>query len=81
MMSGPVRAELGLPPTPKNGDELSGIPANLDQTYSAVKVAQARLMQTAAELGSFHSFGESPDRDARRVLQARLVRQYRYDLG
>jgi membrane fusion protein, multidrug efflux system len=56
-----VRAELGLPPTPKNGDALSGIPANLDQTYSAVKVAQARLMQTAAELGSFHSFNESPD--------------------
>jgi len=56
-----VRAELGLPSTPKNGDELSGIPANLDQTYSAVKVAQARLMQTAAELGSFHSFRESPD--------------------
>ena len=60
MMSAAVRAELGLPPTPKNGDDLSGIPANLDQTYSAVKVAQARLMQTAAELGSFHSFGESP---------------------
>ncbi len=56
-----VRAELGLPPTPKNGDELSGIPANLDQTYSAVKVAQARLMQTAAELGVFHSFNETPD--------------------
>jgi membrane fusion protein, multidrug efflux system len=56
-----VRAELGLPPTPKNGDGLNGIPATLDQTYSAVKVAQARLMQTAAELGSFHSFKESPD--------------------
>jgi len=56
-----VRAELGLPPTPKNGNELSGIPANLDQTYSAVKAAQTRLMQTAAELGSFHSFNESPD--------------------
>jgi membrane fusion protein (multidrug efflux system) len=56
-----VRAELGLPITPKNGDNLSGIPANLDQTCSAVKVAQARLMQTAAELGSFHSFKESPD--------------------
>jgi membrane fusion protein (multidrug efflux system) len=55
-----VRAELGLPPTPRNGDELSGIPANLDQTYSAVKVAQDRLMQTAAELGSFHSFKDSP---------------------
>jgi membrane fusion protein, multidrug efflux system len=55
-----VRAGLGLP-TSKNGDNLSGIPANLDQTHSAVKVAQARLMQTAAELGSFHSFKESPD--------------------
>ncbi|HTT75313.1 MAG TPA: HlyD family secretion protein [Candidatus Binataceae bacterium] len=56
-----VRAELGLPVTPKNGDELSGIPPNLDQTYSAVKAAQARLMQTAAELGVFHSFNESPE--------------------
>ncbi len=58
---GQVRAELGLPPTPKNGNELSGIPANLDQTYSAVKTAQTRLMQTAAQLGVFHSFNESPD--------------------
>jgi membrane fusion protein, multidrug efflux system len=57
---GAVRAELGLAAASKNGDELSGIPANLDQTYSAVKVAQNRLMQTAAELGSFHSFSESP---------------------
>ncbi len=56
-----VRAELGLRSTPQNGDYLNGIPANLDQTYSAVKVAQDRLMQTAAELGSFHSFKESPD--------------------
>ncbi|HEV2171411.1 MAG TPA: HlyD family secretion protein [Candidatus Binatus sp.] len=58
---GAVRAELGLASTSKSGDDLSGIPANLEQTYSAVKVAQARLMQTAAELGSFHSFKESPD--------------------
>jgi membrane fusion protein, multidrug efflux system len=58
---GAVRAELGLAATPKSGDVLSGIPANLDQTYSAVKVAQSRLMQTAAELGSFHSFNESPE--------------------
>src|SRR5271163_5305788 len=40
-----VRAELGLAAASKNGDELNGIPANLDQTYSAVKVAQNRLMQ------------------------------------
>jgi membrane fusion protein (multidrug efflux system) len=58
---GAVRAELGLAGTSKNGDELSGIPANLDQTYSAVKVAQARLMQTASELGVLHSFNQSPD--------------------
>jgi membrane fusion protein (multidrug efflux system) len=58
---GAVRAELGLAATSKNGDELSGIPANLDQTYSAVKVAQARLMQTASELGVLHSFNQSPD--------------------
>jgi membrane fusion protein (multidrug efflux system) len=58
---GAVRAELGLAATSKNGDELSGIPANLDQTYSAVKVAQARLMQTASELGIIHSFNESLD--------------------
>jgi membrane fusion protein, multidrug efflux system len=57
---GAVRAELGLAAISKNGDELSGIPANLDQTHSAVKVAQDRLMQTAAQLGSFHSFNESP---------------------
>ena len=56
-----VRAELGLQPTPKNGNDLSGIPANLDQTYSAVKVAQERLMQTAAELGVFQPFKETPD--------------------
>jgi membrane fusion protein (multidrug efflux system) len=56
-----VRAGLGLAPAPKNGNDLTGIPANLDQTYSAVKVAQSRLMQTAAELGSYHSFKESPD--------------------
>jgi membrane fusion protein (multidrug efflux system) len=58
---GAARAELGLAATSKSGDELSGIPANLDQTYSAVKVAQARLMQTTAQLGVIHSFTESPD--------------------
>ena len=56
-----VRAQLGLPVTPKSASALSGIPANLDQNYSAVKTAQARLMQTASELGVFHSFKESPD--------------------
>jgi membrane fusion protein (multidrug efflux system) len=56
-----VRAALGLPQKPAHGDALSGVPPALDQTYSKVKEAQARLMQTAAQLGVFHSFDESPN--------------------
>jgi membrane fusion protein, multidrug efflux system len=56
-----VRAGLGLPKKPAHGNNLSDVPPALDQTYSKVKEAQARLMQTAAQLGSFHSFQESPD--------------------
>ena len=56
-----IRAALGLPQKPAHGGDLSGVPPALDETYSKVKEAQARLMQTAAQLGSFHSFQESPD--------------------
>jgi membrane fusion protein (multidrug efflux system) len=55
-----IRAALGLPEKPAHGDGLSDVPPALDQTYSKVKEAQTRLMQTAAQLGSFHSFQESP---------------------
>ena len=55
-----VRAALGLPQKPARGDNLSDVPPAMDQTYSKVKEVQFRLMQTAAELGSFHSFQESP---------------------
>ena len=56
-----IRAALGLPEKPAHGDDLSDVPPALDQTYSKVKEAQFRLMQTAAQLGSFHSFQESPE--------------------
>ena len=56
-----VRAALGLSQRPAHGDALSDVPPALDQTYSKVKEAQARLMQTAAQLGVFHSFDESPN--------------------
>jgi len=56
-----VRAALGLSQKPAHGDALSDVPPALDQTYSKVKEAQARLMQTAAQLGIFHSFDESPN--------------------
>ena len=55
-----IRAGLGLPEKPAHGDNLSDVPPALDQTYSKVKEAQTRLMQTAAQLGSYHSFQESP---------------------
>src|SRR5262249_45824811 len=55
-----VRAALGLSQKPAHGNNLSDVPPALDETYSKVKQAQARLMQTAAQLGVFHSFEESP---------------------
>ncbi len=56
-----IRAGLGLPEKPTHGDNLSDVPAALDKTYSNVKEAQFRLVQTAAQLGSFHSFEDSPN--------------------
>ncbi len=55
-----IRASLGLPAKPANGEDLAEVPADLDQTYSAVKEAQFRLMQTAAQLGVVQSFAASP---------------------
>jgi len=55
-----IRARLGLPAKPEAGDDLSEIPADLAQTFSAVKEAQGRLMQTAAQLGVVYSFDASP---------------------
>ena len=55
-----IRAGLGLPATPAAGDDLTEVPADLDQTYSAVKEAQGRLQQTAAQLGVVPSFDKSP---------------------
>lgn len=55
-----VRAALGLPQKPPHGDNLSDVPPALNQTYSTVKEAQYRLAQTAAQLGSFHRFDETP---------------------
>ncbi|HBZ68780.1 MAG TPA: HlyD family secretion protein [Deltaproteobacteria bacterium] len=56
-----IRAALGLPAQPKPGEDLAHVPADIDQTFSAVKEAQSRLLQTTAQLGVAHSFNESPD--------------------
>jgi membrane fusion protein, multidrug efflux system len=54
-----VRVSLGLPAQPESGD-LSEVPADLDQTFSSVKAAQAALIKTAAQLGVAHSYEELP---------------------
>src|SRR6266852_5775692 len=55
-----VRVALGLPDKPEKGDDLAHVPANLDQTFSTVRQAQASLLQAAAQLGISDSFNKSP---------------------
>jgi membrane fusion protein (multidrug efflux system) len=55
-----IRAALGLPPKPATGNDLAEVPADLDQTFSGIKEAQFRLMQTAAQLGVIYPFDASP---------------------
>jgi len=55
-----LRADLGLPTKPQTDDDLAEVPADLDETYSAVKEAQGRLQQTVAQLGVITSFDKSP---------------------
>jgi membrane fusion protein (multidrug efflux system) len=46
-----VRATLGLPPQPNNGEYLADVPPDLDETFSDVRAAFADLVQTMAQLG------------------------------
>jgi membrane fusion protein, multidrug efflux system len=53
------RVSLGLVGQPESGD-LSEVPADIDQTFSSVREAQAALIQTAAQLGVAHSYAQLP---------------------
>jgi membrane fusion protein, multidrug efflux system len=55
-----VRASLGLPAQPDGGAGLDQVPPDLDQTFSSVLVAQADLIESAAQLGVIHSYDQSP---------------------
>ena len=55
-----VRASLGLAPVPPSGNDLAQVPPDLNQTFSSVREAQAKLMQAAAALGVTGSFNNSP---------------------
>ena len=43
-----VRVSLGLPPQPESGTDLTKVPDDLNQTFSSVREAQAKLMQAAS---------------------------------
>jgi membrane fusion protein, multidrug efflux system len=53
------RVSLGLVAQPESGD-LGEAPADIDQTFSSVREAQAALIQTAAQLGVAHSYEQLP---------------------
>jgi len=53
------RVSLGLVAQPENGN-LGEVPADIDQTFSSVREAQAALIQTAAQLGVSHSYEQLP---------------------
>jgi membrane fusion protein, multidrug efflux system len=46
-----LRASLGLSAIPKKGKELTDVPDQLDQTFSAVQSSLATLLQSAAQFG------------------------------
>jgi membrane fusion protein (multidrug efflux system) len=46
-----ARVGLGLPARPPTGRPLTDVPADVEQTYSGVRVALAELVQSAAQLG------------------------------
>jgi membrane fusion protein (multidrug efflux system) len=53
------RVSLGLLAQPESGN-LGEVPADIDQTFSSVRQAQASLIETTAQLGIVHSYEELP---------------------
>jgi membrane fusion protein, multidrug efflux system len=53
------RVSLGLVARPESR-ELGEVPADIDQTFSSLGVAQAALIQTAGELGVAHAHEQLP---------------------
>ncbi|MGZ5900071.1 MAG: efflux RND transporter periplasmic adaptor subunit [Reyranella sp.] len=55
-----TRVSLGLKTLPLESKELGQVPPDLDQTFSAVREAQAALIESAAQLGVLHSYDQTP---------------------
>jgi membrane fusion protein, multidrug efflux system len=80
-----TRVGLGLPAQPDPGHDLGDVPADLDQTFSAVRQADGQLRQSAAQLGYFPTtwnatpkqlldefYKQDPERNLDRII-ARLI--------
>jgi len=61
-----IRVTLGLKADPGPGESLTSVPDDLDQTFSSVREAQARLIQASAQLGIVTPFEQTP----REMLEA-----------
>jgi membrane fusion protein (multidrug efflux system) len=55
-----TRVSLGLKTLPLDSKELGQVPPDLDQTFSAVREAQAALIESAAQLGVLESYNQTP---------------------
>ena len=55
-----TRVSLGLKTLPLESPDLGKVPPDLDQNFSAVREAQAALIQSAAQLGVLHSYNQTP---------------------
>jgi len=55
-----IRVSLGLPANPVAPDTLTSVPGDLDQNFSSVREAQARLIQIAAQMGIVTPFEQTP---------------------
>jgi membrane fusion protein (multidrug efflux system) len=58
-----ARATLGLPSQPAEGNDLTSVPADLDQTFSSVREALSQLMQSASQLGVSSSSWDMKPKD------------------
>src|SRR5262249_37510130 len=55
-----TRVSLGLKTLPLESKELGTVPPDLDQNFSAVREAQAALIESAAQLGVLESYNQTP---------------------
>jgi membrane fusion protein, multidrug efflux system len=55
-----TRVALGLSETPENGKDLTEVPDHLEETFSSVREAQGKLIQSASALGVSGSFEKLP---------------------